>query len=93
MGVNESDKGGYSIVGARVPPALLEQAFELGTTPGRTISSLDGDIKALRHPEREVARHIPYSPLPETLLDETTCTWEAIDWGRWLFADHVTLGE
>ena len=93
MGNNDLDRGGFGIVGAKAPPSLIEQAFELGTTPGRTISSLDGDIRFLKHPEKEMARHIPYSPLPSALFDETSCTWEDIDWGRWLFADHVTLGE
>ena len=55
--------------------------------------SLDGEAKVLNFPERELQRHIPFSSLPQEVLDLHMSSWVELASGRWRWADHNTLGE
>lgn len=93
MGASEEDAGGYGIVSGSVDPSLALTVFEMGASPGLAVTTLDGDIRPLKHPERELKRTVPYTKLPAELFDGTTVTWLPVDYGRWWFEDHITLGE
>ena len=92
MGASEIDAGGYGIVGANVSPELALATFECGTAPGFTVSRLDGDIRALHNPAKELQRTVPYTKVPDVLFEDST-KWEPIAQGRWTWEDHITLGE
>ena len=93
QGAGEGDNGGYGIVAAGLPTHLTEAVFECGVAPGFTVTTLSGDIRPLRNPERAFKRTVPYTRLPAALFDDNLTKWHEIDWGRWREADHITLGE
>ena len=93
MGAGETDEtGGFGIVGLEVDDKLRDKTFTTGCTPGFTVTRLDGDLSRLHNPDREFLRSIPTTMVPHELFDDDK-EWIPIDWGRWRFADHITLGE
>ena len=93
MGANHTDCGGFGVVAAVTAPDVVKAAYEFGLTPGFTVAKLDGDISGLLRPGKELRRRVPFSRLPAVLLDPARTSWEAVVWGRWLYEDHITLGE
>lgn len=92
MGANETDNGGFGIVGAELPQHMLYALIDRGEHPGRTVARLGGELTGLKHPEREIIPTVPFTRLPQELFDGTV-KWSDIQSGRWRYADHITLGE
>jgi hypothetical protein len=92
-GVNETDLGGFGVVGARVPTAVSEEALLAGPAAGRTITKLNGDIAKLRDGSRELRRCFGVSRVPRQLLDSSEYAWDILAHGRWRRSEHITLGE
>lgn len=93
QGAGEGDYGGFGIVCARVSADLALKTLACGHTPGRTVASVKGELRPLKYPSRSLTRTVPFTKLPSQLFDDNSVTWEPLDWGRWSFADHITLGE
>ena len=91
QGVNDLDAGGFGIVARAAPPPMIQRVFEQGSCVGRTVSRLSGDLSGLRRPERAITPTVPFTLLPADLF--VLAEWLEVDRGRWLFEDHVTLGE
>jgi hypothetical protein len=91
MGANQYDNGGYGIVGREIDDSLLRQCLEVGEAPGYTVARLNGSLSGLKYPERATKATVPFSLLPVSMFAEES--WSVISHGRWLSADHITLGE
>jgi hypothetical protein len=93
MGASEADAGGYGIVAAEVGADMMRIVLDTSTSPGRTISRLSGDYSGLRDPSKEIKANKPFTLLPPKLFDDACTVWQPMDHGRWIFSDHITLGE
>ena len=61
--------------------------------PRRTVCSLDGEARVVNRPERSLQRNVPFSSLPQEVIDLAPDRWTEIASGRWKWCDHNTLGE
>ena len=93
QGPGEGDHGGFGVVATTLSQDEAESCFRSGTTPRHTVCTLDGNIRALRFPDRALARQVPFSSLPPGVLDKPLDDWVPLVYGRWRWADHITLGE
>ncbi len=91
-GPNQDDFGGYGIVATDIDTPLLRHCFEVGWRTGSTIAKLDGSIKQVQNPLKEMAARIPVSKIPKSLV-EPSKRWGALWRGRWKTSRHITLGE
>ena len=92
QGANNIDDGGFGIVAAVAPIAIMESCLMTGALPRKTVVKLDGDIgKLLGHTKRFEA-NIPFTPLPKAVFDGTL-EWHTVLSGRWNFSDRIELGE
>ena len=92
-GANLWDAGGFGIVALKVPMDWVERTIEVGTKPGFTVSKLNGDFADLECPGKELAARFPVSRIPKEILQTHESSWFEIGKGRWLWRDHITLGE
>ena len=92
QGGGEGDHGGYGVVCRQVPLEVAEQCFQNGTAPHLSVCTLDGEARALKYPERSLARTKPSTRLPSCIFEDPT-SWYDLQWGRWKWTDHITLGE
>ena len=90
MEASDIDDGGYGIVATKVNDDMAAECLSVGCRPGLTITRFNGAIDNLRHPDRELKRCIPFTKQPNDLFKNT---WSPVAWGRWQWADHITLGE
>ncbi len=93
QGAGEGDDGGYRVVAKDVPMEVAERCFQVGRRPGYSVTKLSGEFAGSRRPGLMIARNIPFTRLPRELFDDSLGDWEVISRGRWLFANHITLGE
>ena len=91
QGAGEGDLGGFGVVGATMSEEDVMQLYRSGRQARRTVVSLDGDVSRVRHVDRELRRCFPVTSLPERTVSEAA--WRPLDWGRWKFREHITLGE
>ena len=47
----------------------------------------------MRRPDLVIRRGVPFTKLPAELFDNDLTQWEDVDAGRWIYNDHITLGE
>ena len=92
-GANGVDNGGFGIVATEVSAQMIQMILERGTTPQFAVATLDGEIRGLGDPERKHQRHIPFTSLPSEVFEGDCASWLPVSWGRWRWADHITLGE
>ena len=92
FGGSSVDHGGFGIVAADISPATAEDCYRLGTRPAHTVLSLDGQFNGSKFPHKSIARNVPCTRLPASVFSSDV-QWHDVDWGRWKWADHVTLGE
>jgi len=92
MGSNEADNGGFGIVAAAPEAALITAAWSCGQRPGYSVTRLDGDVSRLSDPDKASRARIPHARVPAELVNGST-EWTNVDWGRWWWDDHITLGE
>ena len=90
MGANEDDHGGFGIVAAQCERTDVNRCFEEGLDPGFAVCRLDGSTAGLKRPERQIARTIPFTRVPNAVVE---ASWRPILAGRWHAPDHITLGE
>ncbi len=90
MGANDQDAGGFGIVAADCDPADIRRCFEECLEPGFTVVRLDGHFEGLKNPSSKIGRNIPFTKVPEGLLQ---ADWRPMMRGRWQSEDHITLGE
>ena len=57
------------------------------------MSKLNGDFADLECPGKELAARFPVSRIPKEILQTDESVWFEIGRGRWLWRDHITLGE
>ncbi len=93
MGAGEVDAGGYGIVAKDVEEPLARACFTLGRRPGYSVTKLSGEFTGLRRAQQPILRRVSFSRMPKRLLDAPADDWKPVAWGRWLFSDHITLGE
>ena len=84
---------GYGKVALKVPMDWVERTIEVGTKPGFTVAKLNGDFADLECPGKELAARFPVSKIPKEILQTHESAWFEIGRGRWLWCDHITLGE
>ena len=92
MGASQADAGGFGVVAAAVPSSTIADCFSQGACIARTVARLDGSLSGLRRPDRALRPTLPRSSLPRQLFDGST-EWVTLAQGRWLYEDHITLGE
>ena len=90
QGANDVDSGGWGIAAADVSEELSLEMLRNGFKPGYNVVKLNGEFGGLKRPDLHIRRAIPFTRLPEALFSET---WHPVGWGRWAYADHITLGE
>ena len=90
MGMNDSDMGGYGIVGTAINPPEALALLRHGEAPGRSIARLDGTQEP-KFKGKAMTPTVPFTLLPPDLLQEER--WTEIARGRWRFGDHITIGE
>ena len=56
------------------------------------MSNLQGDLRKLKNPEKEMRRTIPFTRLLVKLFDGSV-EWRTVTYGRWAYPSHITLGE
>ena len=91
-GANNYDAGGYGIVAARAPDAVVDQAWLAGTRPRKMAARWGSKPRQLEQDVAELACNVPISSLPDSAWEEVE-DWQPVGRGRWLREDHVTLGE
>ena len=92
-GANAYDAGGFGVVATEVSQKMIETIHEKGSSPSFAVATLNGEIRGLGDPERKHQRHVPFTSLPSELFTGEGVCWLPISWGRWRWADHITLGE
>ena len=92
-GANDTDNGGYGVVGSAPGEDLIKAVFCTSSTPAKTVIKLDGNIKHLKHPEKEFAPSVPFIKILHEVFETQENPWLALEHGRWQTADHITLGE
>jgi len=92
-GANEVDVGGFGIVATTVSETLAEGVLDGYTRAGHTVASLDGSVAKLIHRNKELRGRVPISRVPSAILNRDAACWEAVDYGRWQWKDHIMLGE
>lgn len=92
MGANDSDCGGYAVVGASVSHEMAVDCWKAGPHPLKTVVRLDGQVSNLLKPVSKLEARIPICRLPAQLLDTSLTQWDLIEKGRWDFADQIELG-
>ncbi len=90
MGANEIDQGGHGIVATKLEQAEKRVLLKLGELPGRSIARLDG-CQGTRYPDRPLKPTVPFTRLPDDFF--VADRWKAVQWGRWRYGDHITIGE
>lgn len=90
MGDNEVDHGGFGIVATRLRGGEVLDLLRQGEAEGRAIARLDGSGGA-KFPDRSLRPTVPFTLRPETLFEEHR--WHFVESGRWLYGDHITIGE
>ncbi len=93
MGAGDEDAGGFGIVAKNVGSCMARTCYELGRRPGYSVTKLSGEFTGLKSPHDQIFRRIPFTCLPRELLEDSGGCWKRADWGRWRYADHITLGE
>ena len=91
--VADTDNGGYGVVASRPAVSVVKEAFLRSQSSGKTIVRLADNFTGRRDPSRELIPTLPSSAMPATLLNDSLLRWHPIDYGRWDFSDHITLGE
>ena len=91
-GANNTDHGGFGVVGTAVPLELAQQTTSSSARQGLTIAKMDGTLKCLHNPEKELKGFVPVTQVPRALIDGNR-EWRDIAQGRWAHNDHITLGE
>ena len=90
MGDNDIDYGGYGIVATSLEQHEKRILLKLGELPGRSIARLDG-CQGTRFPDRPLRPTVPFTRLPDDFF--VADRWKAVQWGRWQYGDHITIGE
>ena len=67
-GANAHDWGGFGVVAAECPMVVIEECLRAGCAPRLTVCSLDGDLRQLRRPERELQSCTPLFALRRPVL-------------------------
>ena len=92
-GPERGDAGAFGIVALDAGRDLAERCAEEGMTPGHSVTRLDGDYTGTRRESEPWRARKPLSRLPSDLLGRPQEDWADVDWGKWRFADHISLGE
>ena len=90
MGENEVDYGGYGIAVTELDDVEIDSLLHQGEALGRSIARLDG-LHGAKFPQKALRPTVPYTLLPNKLFEPER--WKAVDYGRWRFGDHITIGE
>ena len=93
MGSNQHDFGGYAVVGAKVPMDSIIKAYMAGSAPNIAICNLNGDLGRYTRQHKPLIPTVPITRLSPDLFNKAMTHWEPIKFGRWLYEDHITLGE
>jgi len=91
MGATDDDCGGFGIVGTPIAEHEIRDVFVRARQLAYSVPRVDGVLSGLKRPERVLTRTVPSTVLPPTLFERDR--WRTVDKGRWLDADHITLGE
>ena len=92
QGGSVDDHGGFGVVCQQLEPQLAERCFRAGTAPRLSVCTLDGEARVLKFPERALSRTKPRTALPAEVFKDPA-KWCELQWGRWKWTDHITLGE
>ena len=92
-GPNLTDAGGFGVVGRPITEALAQRVFVESTAVAHTVTRLDGSMRQLLRPEKELKGRIPISKVPLPVLAPEDGAWRPLGCGRWRHRDHITLGE
>ena len=91
QGSGEGDHGGWGVVAMDIDMSTAEECLLVGLRPGLSISKLSGVFRGMKRPDLQIRRSTPFTKLPRHCLDADK--WHAVASGRWVYSDHVTLGE
>ena len=89
QGAGEGDLGGFGVVGRYISEEDQHVFMSCGELPGRIVKRL-GDYDGARKYD-DLTPTVPVTMLPEHLFEQSK--WKVLMHGRWLYGDHVTIGE
>ena len=72
---------------------VIIDTYRAGTAPNVSICNLNGDLGRYTKHLKPLIPTIPITKLPPSLFDHSITQWLPIKFGRWLYHDHITLGE
>ena len=78
---------------ADVSAEMVERCLLVGLRPGHSVTKLSGEFQGMRRPDEVIRRGVPFTKLPVELFDPEITPWHDVDAGRWVYNDHITLGE
>ena len=90
-GGEDGKTGGYGIVAASTSEDIAMNILELGAQPGRAVVRLAPGGEAVRAPSKDGRRSQPFTRIPLEWLQ--SWSWTPVAHGRWLWHDHIVLGE
>lgn len=92
-GPERGDESAFGIVAADTAREMFERCAEEGLTPGHPVTRLGGDYTGTRRASEPWRARKPLSRLPSELLGRPQRGWADVDWGKWRFPDHISLGQ
>ena len=81
------------MVATDITPDTARRCLQVGLRPGYSVVKLSGQYAGSNRPDLVIRRSTPFTRLPHGLLDKDITDWKDVASGRWLFEDHITLGE
>lgn len=90
MGENEIDHGGYGMVATKLEEGEVADLLRHGEAEGLTVARLS-DVGGAKFPHKSFDPTVPFTLLPQSFFNPER--WRLVEWGRWRYGDHITLGE